>query len=112
MEFYRRPNAFWDRNYYSCYEERPRKFKTCSRKFKNQFYNNYEVEAYSKTPNLYIHEVLEDMKKGVKKIQCLMGKMTQNVDRLSEQWQEFKKEIIQENQEFIQMDYEICARNE
>ena len=38
------------------------------------------------------------MKKEAKEIQCLLAKMTQNMDQLLEQWQEFKKEIIQENQ--------------
>lgn len=43
-------------------------------------------------------EVLEEMKKGVKEISHFLAKITQNMDQLSKQWQEYKKEIIQENE--------------
>uniref|UniRef100_A0A9I9EB98 Uncharacterized protein n=1 Tax=Cucumis melo TaxID=3656 RepID=A0A9I9EB98_CUCME len=38
------------------------------RKFKNWSYNNYDEEAYSRTPNLYItRKVFEEIKMDVKK---------------------------------------------
>lgn len=73
--------------------------KHIQKKFTNQSYDNYEVETYSRNPNWYInYEVWEEIKKGLKEIQRLLGKMNQNMDQVSEQWQELKTEINQENQ--------------
>lgn len=89
------------KNPYFGYGEQPRNIETYSRKFTNQSYNNYEVETNSRKPNFYInYEVWEEIKKGIKEIQRLLGKMSQKMDQFSEQWQELKREINQEiNQE-------------
>ena len=84
-------------------QERRRKY---AREFKNQPYNNYDeeayymnkeaqllfkkydVEGYSRIPNLYIeYEVFEKLEKDVKKIQYLLREITQNMEQFLEHLQ-------------------------
>ena len=67
MEFYG-TTTILDRNYYFCSEGQPRKTEKYERNFKNRSYKNYDEEAYSRTPYLYItREVFEEIKTDVKK---------------------------------------------
>ena len=86
MDFHRRTTTIWDINHY---REQPRKTEKYARKFKNQSYNNFDEEVYSRTPNLYINcEFFEEMKKDVKKLQRLLGEIIQNIEQFSEHLQE------------------------
>lgn len=73
MEFYSKTNSFRGRNHHFGYGE----------------LRNVEKIFFKKTQETVLQqqiEVLEEMKRGVKEIQHLWGKISQNMDQLSKYW--------------------------
>ena len=67
-----------------------KKDREYARKFKNRSNNNYDEEAYSRTPNLYItSKVFEEIKMSRKPNVC--WERTQKVKQFSEHLQELKR---------------------